>query len=137
FLKAEDGIRDWSVTGVQTCALPIWSWTAERARAEPRAGASLAATLRTIAVWLAIWILPLLGIAAGFGPRHILAQLGLFFSKLAVVTFGGAYAVLGYMSQDVVAKHGWLTAGQMLDGVGTARATPGPPPLRTQVRGFV
>jgi chromate transporter len=64
-------------------------------------------------------------------------QLGLFFSKLAVVTFGGAYAVLGYMSQDVVARHGWLTAGQMLDGLGLAETTPGPLILVTEFVGFV
>jgi chromate transporter len=75
--------------------------------------------------------------AAFVGPAHILSQLGLFFSKLAVVTFGGAYAVLGYMSQDVVTGHHWLTAGQMLDGLGLAETTPGPLILVTEFVGFV
>ena len=55
----------------------------------------------------------------------MLTQLGWFFSKLAVVTFGGAYAVLAYMSQDVVVRYGWLQPGQMLDGLGLAETTPG------------
>ena len=59
-------------------------------------------TAMTISIWLAIWLVPLLALAAVLGPQHILAQLALFFSKLAVVTFGGAYAVLAYMAQDVV-----------------------------------
>jgi chromate transporter len=116
-----------------------WSWTV-RARAEAtpaRANTSLFQTLGTIAAWLAIWVLPLLAVAAFLGPGHILAQLGLFFSKLAVVTFGGAYAVLGYMSQDVVTGHHWLTAGQMLDGLGLAETTPGPLILVTEFVGFL
>ena len=59
----------------------------------------VAQVLRTLAIWLAVWIVPLFAVAAIFGPDHVLAQLALFFSKLAVVTFGGAYAVLAYMAQ--------------------------------------
>jgi chromate transporter len=118
-----------------------WSWS----RREPAGPASepkpanslLAATLRTAALWLIVWVLPLLAVVAIFGPGHILSQLAWFFSKLAVVTFGGAYAVLGYMSQDVVTRHGWLTAGQMLDGLGLAETTPGPLILVTEFVGFV
>ena len=116
-----------------------WAWS-RGARAEPRRRyepVPIAATARTVVVWLAIWALPLLGVAAAFGPRHVLSQLAWFFSKLAVVTFGGAYAVLGYMSQDVVTRHGWLTAGQMLDGLGLAETTPGPLILVTEFVGFV
>jgi chromate transporter len=116
-----------------------WSWTWKTApEALPaHANTSVLGTLRTIAVWLAIWVLPLAAIAVVVGPAHILSQLSLFFSKLAVVTFGGAYAALGYMSQDVVTKHGWLTAGQMLDGLGLAETTPGPLILVTEFVGFV
>ena len=118
-----------------------WSWSApsrpREARPAMHADASAAATLRTVSLWLAIWVLPLAALTAVLGPRHIVSQLGLFFSKLAVVTFGGAYAVLGYMSQDVVARHGWLTAGQMLDGLGLAETTPGPLILVTEFVGFV
>jgi chromate transporter len=94
-------------------------------------------TIATIATWALIWASPLLGVAAAFGPAHILSQLGWFFSKLAMVTFGGAYAVLGYMAQDVVTRFGWLTAGQMLDGLGLAETTPGPLILVTEFVGFV
>ena len=116
-----------------------WSWTvtARSETAPAHANVPLVGTFKTIAAWLAIWVLPLAALAAVLGPGHILAQLGLFFSKLAVVTFGGAYAVLGYMSQDVVMKHGWLTAGQMLDGLGLAETTPGPLILVTEFVGFV
>jgi len=95
------------------------------------------ATARTILLWTALWTVPLLGLAALLGPQHIVSQLAWFFSKLAMVTFGGAYAVLAYMSQDVVTHHGWLTAGQMLDGLGLAETTPGPLILVTEFVGFV
>jgi chromate transporter len=116
-----------------------WGWTTGKRSEVAPANTSVSplATLRTIAIWLAIWVLPLAALAAAVGPGHILSQLGLFFSKLAVVTFGGAYAVLGYMSQDVVTGHGWLTAGQMLDGLGLAETTPGPLILVTEFVGFI
>jgi chromate transporter len=94
-------------------------------------------TLATIAVWLVIWIVPLAGLAMLFGSTHVLSQIALFFSKLAVVTFGGAYAVLAYMAQDVVQAYGWLTAGEMLDGLGLAETTPGPLILVTEFVGFL
>jgi chromate transporter len=102
------------------------------ARAVPRAR-----TVRTIVIGLLVWAVPLLLLAAVLGPAHIISQLGWFFSKLAMVTFGGAYAVLGYMAQDVVTRHGWLTAGQMIDGLGLAETTPGPLILVTEFVGFV
>ncbi|MFN0218677.1 MAG: chromate efflux transporter [Hyphomicrobium sp.] len=93
--------------------------------------------LKTVALWLAVWIAPLALIAAAFGSEHVLAQLGWFFSKLAVVTFGGAYAVLAYMGQDVVTRYGWLEAGQMMDGLGLAETTPGPLILVTEFVGYL
>ena len=99
--------------------------------------ASLSLTLRTIVVWLAVWVLPLAALAAVVGRDHILSQLAWFFSRLAMVTFGGAYAVLAYMSQEVVAQKGWLTARQMLDGLGLAETTPGPLILVTEFVGYV
>lgn len=109
--------------------------------AAPETGASgpytvsHAATARTVATWLAIWILPLLGVALLFGDDHVLTQLAWFFSKLAVVTFGGAYAVLTYMTQEVVQHYGWLTPGEMLDALGLAETTPGPLILVTEFVG--
>jgi len=97
----------------------------------------LAQSLRTLAIWLAVWILPLLAVAAVFGTDHVLAQLAIFFSKLAVVTFGGAYAVLAYMAQEVVSGYGWLTAGEMLDGLGLAETTNGPLILVTEFVGYI
>jgi chromate transporter len=96
-----------------------------------------ARTLRVVGLWLAIWFAPLLLLAGILGRGHVLTQLGWFFSKLAVVTFGGAYAVLAYMSQDVVVRYGWLQPGQMLDGLGLAETTPGPLILVTEFVGFI
>ena len=104
---------------------------------EPVTPVSLAEVLRTLATWLAVWIVPLLAVAAIFGPDHVLAQLAVFFSKLAVVTFGGAYAVLAYMAQQVVSGYGWLTAGEMLDGLGLAETTNGPLILVTEFVGYI
>jgi chromate transporter len=103
----------------------------------PAPSIPLRQTVATAALWLAIWIVPLLGVAAWFGSGHVLAQIGLFFSKLAVVTFGGAYAVLAYMAQDVVQHFGWLSAGEMVDGLGLAETTPGPLILVTEFVGFL
>lgn len=103
----------------------------------PPAPIPLTHTLATIAAWTAIWVLPLLAIAALTGPAHVLAQLAWFFSKLAMVTFGGAYAVLAYMGQDVVVHYRWLEAGQMMDGLGLAETTPGPLILVTEFVGFL
>jgi chromate transporter len=97
----------------------------------------LSQTLRTTALWLAIWIAPLLLTAALFGRHHVTTDIALFFSKLAVVTFGGAYSVLAYMAQQAVETHGWLSAGEMLDGLGLAETTPGPLILVTEFVGFI
>jgi chromate transporter len=94
-------------------------------------------SLTTIGIWLVIWLGPLLAVALIFGRDHVLAQLGIFFSKLAVVTFGGAYAVLAYMAQEVVQGHGWLNAGEMLDGLGLAETTNGPLILVTEFVGYI
>ncbi len=94
-------------------------------------------TLQTVALWTAVWVGPLLAVALLFGKDHVLSQLAWFFSKLALVTFGGAYAVLAYMAQDVVQSYGWLTAGEMLDGLGLAETTPGPLILVTEFVGFL
>jgi chromate transporter len=105
--------------------------------AEAAVPVPIAATLRTLAVWLAVWLVPLAAITAFFGSEHVLAQLAFFFSKLAVVTFGGAYAVLAYMAQEAVNGFGWLTAGEMLDGLGLAETTNGPLILVTEFVGYI
>jgi chromate transporter len=80
----------------------------------------------TLVVWLAIWFLPLLVLHAGLGSTHVLAAEASFFSKMAAVTFGGAYAVLAYVAQQAVEVHGWLKPDEMLTGLGLAETTPGP-----------
>jgi len=93
-------------------------------------------TLTTITKWLVIWLLPLAVLVAFLNFDHVMVTLGLFFSKLAVVTFGGAYAVLAYMGQQAVETYGWLSAAEMIDGLGLAETTPGPLILVTQFVGF-
>ena len=93
-------------------------------------------TAKTILVWAGIWWGPLLAIDL-FAGAPLLAEIGYFFSKLAVVTFGGAYAVLAYMAQDVVGQLGWLQPAEMMDGLGLAETTPGPLILVTEFVGFL
>lgn len=90
----------------------------------------------TLGVGLCLWLCPLVIVFWGIGVPF-LAELGWFFSKLALVTFGGAYAVLAYMAQDVVGAYGWLNPAQVLDGLGLAETTPGPLILVTQFVAFV
>lgn len=99
--------------------------------------ASLTGTLGTVAVWLLIWATPMLIVAATLGQDHVLWRVGLFFSQLAVVTFGGAYAVLAYMAQAAVTQFDWVSAADMATGLGLAETTPGPLILVTQFVGFL
>lgn len=93
--------------------------------------------LRVGAICAAIWVTPLAATVAWFGPGHVLSEIGLLFSTLSLVTFGGAYATLAYLQQQAVDEHGWLSPAQMLDGLGLAEATPGPLVLVNQFVGFV
>ncbi len=77
-------------------------------------------------IWLSLWFVPLIAIVLLLGADDVFVEIGIFFSKLAVVTFGGAYAVLAYMAQAAVEQYGWLSPGEMLDGLGMAESTPGP-----------
>ena len=97
---------------------------------------SLPQTILTFTLWLMIWLAPLM-IMGWMTNWGFLYEVGAFFSKLATVTFGGAYAVLAYMSQKVVFDLGWLTAPQMMDALGFAETTPGPLILVTEFVGFV
>ena len=96
----------------------------------------LTKTIKTILAWLVVWWIPILLVYL-ISDQKILTEITIFFSKLAVVTFGGAYAVLSYMAQDVVITKDWLTAGQMMDGLGLAETTPGPLILVTEFVGFL
>ncbi len=95
------------------------------------------ASLLSVLIWGAIWAMPMVLIFITLGPDHVLWQIGSFFSQLAVVTFGGAYAVLAYMAQEAVGSFGWLLPGEMADGLGLAETTPGPLILVTQFVGYL
>lgn len=119
---------------------PAWAGAHHGSVAPPSAPGdrtSVGATLRTILVWGIIWAAPLALVAITLGLDHILWDIGRFFAKLAVVTFGGAYAVLAYMAQEAAGSLGWVTPAQMADGLGLAETTPGPLILVTQHIGFL
>ncbi len=107
------------------------------APAEATARPSLARGLRVIALHLVLWWSPVLLVALTLGRGHVLFEEGVFFSKMAVVTFGGAYAVLAYVAQQAVEVHHWLRPGEMLDGLGMAETTPGPLIMVLQFVGFL
>ncbi|MEL7706163.1 chromate efflux transporter [Citromicrobium bathyomarinum] len=94
-------------------------------------------TMQAVAVWGVIWAAPMVLVAMTLGFDHVLWDIGAFFSQLAVVTFGGAYAVLAYMAQEAVQGYGWLQPGEMADGLGLAETTPGPLIMVTQFVGFL
>ena len=86
----------------------------------PHVQPTVGRALRVSAVWLVLWLAPILIIGALLGGASVYTQIGIFFTKMAVVTFGGAYAVLAYMAQQTVETYGWLKPGEMLDGLGMA-----------------
>jgi len=92
---------------------------------------------RAAALGLVLWWAPVAVVAATLGPAHVLMDIGLFFSKLAVVSFGGAYALLAYMAQQAVENYGWMSAPEMVDGLGLAETLPGPLIKVTQFVGFL
>ena len=92
---------------------------------------------RTAAVWLAIWLVPVAILHAALGRDHVMSRISAFFSQAAVVTFGGAYAVLAYVGQQAVERYGWLRPGELLDGLGMAETTPGPLIMVTEFVGFL
>ena len=98
---------------------------------------TLVRALRVLIVCLTLWWTPIFLLGAWLGWNHALFREGIFFSKAAMVTFGGAYAVLPYVSQQAVEHYGWLQAGQMLDGLGLAETTPGPLIMVLQFVGFL
>ncbi|MFN3972501.1 MAG: chromate efflux transporter [Gemmobacter sp.] len=119
-------------------AAALWGWITARGPAfppgAPAPGLWKGAT-RQAALWGAVWLVPLA--ALGLIEGGLLWQIGLFFSQLAVFTFGGAYAVLAWMTQAVVQDKGWLTLPQMIDALGLAETTPGPLILVTEFVGYM
>lgn len=98
---------------------------------------SWAHATRVLAVGLPLWAAPIVLTVLIFGPGNTFTAIGLFFSKAAMVTFGGAYAVLPYVAQQAVERHAWLAAPQMLDGLAFAETTPGPLVMVLQFVGFM
>jgi len=94
-------------------------------------------TLRTAAMWLALWLVPVGVLVAWLGPANVFSQIATFFSGLAMLSFGGAYAVLAWVAQAAVQSFHWLQPGEMLDGLGMAETTPGPLIMVLQFVGFM
>ena len=105
--------------------------TADHARASWRQFA------RAVAIWAPLWLAPVAVLLATLGPAHVLTRIALFFSEMALVTFGGAYSVLAYVAQQAVQHYGWLSAQDMLNGLGLAETTPGPLIMVVQFVGFL
>lgn len=129
----------WIVGGALLIGLSVGQWwpdafiaaghddTAEDdsgARSAP--GPGWTRSLAILLLFGGAWLAPVALLWAWLGPDDVFTQLAVFFSRLAVVTFGGAYAALAYMAQEAVQTHAWLSAGEMIDGLGLAEATPGP-----------
>jgi len=98
---------------------------------------SVPRALRVSAVWLLLWLVPVGALLIGLGQANVFSQIALFFSKMAMVTFGGAYAVLAYVAQQAVEHYHWVQPREMLDGLGMAETTPGPLIMVLQFVGFM
>ena len=98
---------------------------------------TVARALRVSSVWLALWLIPVIALLVTLGRGNVFSEIAVFFSKMAMVTFGGAYAVLAYVAQQAVENYGWLKPGEMLDGLGMAETTPGPLIMVLQFVGFM
>jgi chromate transporter len=98
---------------------------------------SVARALKVSAVWLLLWLVPVCALLVAFGQANVFSQIAVFFSKMAMVTFGGAYAVLAYVAQQAVEHYHWVGPREMLDGLGMAETTPGPLIMVLQFVGFM
>jgi chromate transporter len=98
---------------------------------------TVAGALRASSLWLALWLIPVVALLLILGRGNVFSEIAVFFSKMAMVTFGGAYAVLAYVAQQAVDHYGWLKPGEMLDGLGMAETTPGPLIMVLQFVGFM
>ncbi len=110
---------------------------ADDAVADAAGPPSLRRTGQVLLLGLSVWAAPALACALWLGSDHVLVRQAVFFAKAAVVTFGGAYAVLAYVAQQAVEVYGWLRPGEMIDGLGLAETTPGPLILVVQFVGFL
>ena len=131
FWKSKFNVIDDHAGGDDTSVL------GDRTESPPHTQPSLPRAIRVTIIWVALWIAPLLAVGLWLGWNHTLFNEAVFFSKAAVVTFGGAYAVLPYVAQQALFHYGWLKPGQMMDGLGLAETTPGPLIMVLQFVGFM
>jgi chromate transporter len=127
--------RQFPATGDVGAGQQEEGWEVLKLRPNPVTG--WGRTVKVVAVCLTLWWVPVLVLASIWGWQSTAAQQGVFFSKAAMVTVGGAYAVLPYVAQQAVEQYGWLTHGQMMTGLGLAETTPGPLIMVLQFVGFV
>ncbi|MEP2782766.1 MAG: chromate efflux transporter [Pseudoruegeria sp.] len=146
--KALHGTAHWAIAGLSFAGIfffqipfPLiiliagaYGFKTSKTKSTPAQQVSKGNLPRTVAIWLTLWWAPIM--ALWVSGQAFLTQIAMFFSKLAVVTFGGAYAVLAYMTQAVVVENNWLSTAQMMDGLGLAETTPGPLILVTEFVGF-
>ena len=127
------GIAGW----LATRRAPVASPSVTAGTATTPSPPSLARSAKLLAIWLPLWALPVIVSLVLAGQDSIYTGIGVFFSKMSVVTFGGAYAALAYVAQQAVERFAWLTPVQMMDGLGLAESTPGPLILVLQFVGFL
>ncbi|MFP5447830.1 MAG: chromate efflux transporter [Alphaproteobacteria bacterium] len=140
FLGARAGLPSFSTGGAQESVLtddPPEAATVLGDSNPAHTQPDLSWALRTGAVILTLWLAPVVTLGLTLGWDNVFTQIAVFFSKMAVVTFGGAYAVLAYVAQEAVQTYGWLRPGEMLDGLALAETTPGPLIMVTQFVGFL
>jgi chromate transporter len=140
FVGGRAGRREFEVGGGHGPAKgkagePVESLLGEELPAHARP--TVAGALRVSAVWLVLWLVPVAALLLTLGTGNVFSEIAVFFSKMAMVTFGGAYAVLAYVAQEAVQTYGWLMPGEMLDGLGMAETTPGPLIMVLQFVGFM
>lgn len=113
------------------------AWRAPRAMTGREGALPAVNSRRTVLVGALLWAAPFVAVAAALGPGSLWSRLYLYFTQAALVTFGGAYAVLGYVTQHLVQVQGWVTAQQSVDGLALAETTPGPLVIVLQFMGFM
>jgi len=131
------GLLGYALAAVRPDLLGVREAVEEDVSLEPQTDRSWLRALKVAGVCIALWFAPIIAAVLITGNDSVFTQLGLFFSKMAVVTFGGAYAVLSYVAQEAVQNFGWLRPGEMIDGLGMAETTPGPLVQVVQFVGFL
>ncbi len=129
------GAAGWMLA--RSARLPAGAKEEDEAEIAPAVSSGPGRSLRIIAVGGVLWVAPVLALVPIFGAETTYTAVAIFFSKMAVITFGGAYAVLAYVAQAAVETYGWLTPGEMLDGLALAETTPGPLILVLTFVGFL